>query len=206
MNVNAIEAAPSHGAAEVVQVDPLAKWPVIGSVAELREYLRGDPAVSHGWGSPGFQALATYRLGVWSRGLNNPVLRKPVRLVCRILRRRMQNVYGIELDDRTHIGRRFLIAHQHGIVIHNLAIIGDDCVVRQGVTIGAVGKRAGAPRLGNRVRVGAGAVLVGPIRVGDDVLIAPNAVVMTNVPAGAIVSSPQSRIVSPPPRRGSPTA
>ena len=65
----------------------------------------------------------------------------------------------IQLSDRTHISRRLRIAHQHGIVIHSAAVIGDDCLIRHGVTIGGLGgsragRSAGAPRLGDRVGVG----------------------------------------------------
>jgi serine O-acetyltransferase len=123
-----------------------------------------------------------------------------------------RNVYGIELSDRTRIGRRLRIAHQNGIVIHGQAVIGDDCVIRQGVTLGArgggrgsrTGKVPGAPHLGDRVEIGVGAVLAGPIRIGDDVVIGPNAVVMTHVPAGAIVSAPPARVIGQPPRRDTP--
>jgi serine O-acetyltransferase len=184
--------------------------PVIRSLAELRDYVREDYAVSDGFWTPGFQAVATYRLGVWCHGGGARLLKAPIRMLYRLLNLRMRNVHGIELSAQTRIGRRFRIAHQHGIVIHRRAVIGDDCLVRHGVTIGAVGGRRsdrggpgkdGAPRLGDRVAIGAGAVLAGPIRIGDDVLVGPNAVVMTHVPPGAIVSSPQSRIMAPPPRR-----
>ena len=78
----------------------------------------------------------------------------------------VRNVYGIQLSPQTQIGRRLRIVHQHGIVIHKSAVIGDDCLIRHGVTIGAA-RGPGAPRLGDRVEVGAGAVLVGNIRIGD---------------------------------------
>lgn len=186
--------------------------PVIPSFAALRARIREDRTVNPGFWSPGFQALATHRLGGWCNGIESRLLRVPVRLVWRLLTLVARNVYGIEISERTHIGRRLRIAHQNGIVIHGLAVIGDDCLIRQGVTIGAVGGgrggrlrgQPGAPHLGNRVEIGVGAVLAGPIRVGDGAIIGPNAVVMTNVPPGAIVASPQSRIVAPPPRRDAP--
>ena len=160
--------------------------PVIASFGALRGHLREDYAVSQGFWAPGFQALAAYRLGVWCNGLRNRVLRVPARLLYRFLSLIARNVYGIQLSDRTHIGRRLRIAHQHGIVIHSAAVIGDDCLIRHGVTIGGLGgsragrSAAGAPWLGNRVEVGVGAVLVGPIRIGDGAVIGPNAVVMTS--------------------------
>ncbi len=186
--------------------------PVIGSFAELMGHLREDYATNKRsrskwtfW-TPGFQAVAVYRIGVWCHGLGPRVLRAPLRLVHGFLAFFIRNFYGVELHPTALIGRRLGIVHQHGIVIHQRAVLGDDCLIRQGVTIGAAAAGAGGesgapPRLGNRVRVGAGAVLAGPISIGDDVTIGPNAVVMTNVPAGSIVASPQSRIMSPPPRR-----
>jgi serine O-acetyltransferase len=185
--------------------------PAIASFAALRALLREDYTTNQRefW-APGFQALLAYRLGVWCNGLENRVLRVPARLLHRFLSLIARNLYGIQLSTHTHIGRRLRIAHQHGIVISGAAVIGDDCLIRHGVTIGLLGgaragrAATGAPRLGDRVEVGVGAVLVGPIRIGDDALIGPNAVVMTHVPAGAIVASPQSRIVAPPPRREAP--
>jgi serine O-acetyltransferase len=184
--------------------------PVIPTFAELRALIREDRSINPGFWSPGFQALAAHRLGHWCNGLRNRPLRVVVRLLHRFLRLVARNVYGIELSDRTRIGRRLRLAHQNGIVVHGQAVIGDDCVIRQGVTLGArgggsrTGKVSGAPHLGDRVEIGVGAVLAGPIRVGDDVVIGPNAVVMTHVPARAIVSAPPARVIGPPPRRDAP--
>ena len=181
--------------------------PRIRSLSELRGLLREDLAVSDGAWTPGFLAVAVYRVGVWSRGLRSRILRAPVRALYQLSQLVIRNLHGIELPDTTVVGRRFHIAHRHGIVIHRKTVIGDDCLIRHGVTIGAIGGRAGpggrrgAPRIGDRVEIGAGAMLVGPIRVGDEALIGPNAVVMTNVPPGAIVSAPPARVVAPPPRR-----
>ena len=118
----------------------------------------------------------------------------------------IRNVYGIEIFISTRIGRRVLIAHQHGIILHANAVVGDDCVLRQGVSIGqARGTRGAppppAPKLGNRVDVGAGAVIMGDIVIGDGVSIGPNTVVMSNVPPNSIVTAPLSRIMPRPPAR-----
>jgi serine O-acetyltransferase len=78
------------------------------------------------------------------------------------------------------------------------AEIGDDCVIRHNVTIGGVsGARPDGPIIGSGVEVGAGAVIIGRIRIGDGARIGPNAVVMTNVPAGAIAVAPATRILEP---------
>jgi serine O-acetyltransferase len=184
--------------------DHTAAPPEIGSFRALRAHLREDYATNHrAFWAPGFQAAAVYRLGVWCNGIRPKLLRAPVRLAYWFLNFIVRTVYGIELYATARIGRRLRIAHQHGIVIHPHAVLGDDCIVRQGVSIGTLrpGRKAPPPVLGDRVEIGAGAVIVGPVRIGDDVVIGPNAVVTTNVPAGAIVASPQSRIVMPPPRR-----
>jgi serine O-acetyltransferase len=178
--------------------------PTIASFRELRGYVREDYAAHSAFWEPGFQAVLAYRLSLWCNGIRPWALRAPVRLLASFLMFVARNLYGIELSPRTRIGRRFTIAHQSGIVIHPRAVIGDDCLVRQGVTIGATGGSGEASRppvLGDRVHVGAGAVLAGPITIGDDVTIGPNAVVMTSVPAGSIVAAPPARIVAPPPRR-----
>jgi serine O-acetyltransferase len=189
--------------------DPPRQRPRI-SFRELKELLREDYATNDRSGlkwtflTPAFQALLAYRLGVWCNGIGPAPLRVPVRLAVGALAFLVRNFYGIELYPTAWIGRRLRIAHQHGIVLAQQVVIGDDCLVRQGVTIGAAGGRdeaARPPRLGNRVEVGAGAVLAGPISIGDDVRIGPNAVVMTDVPAGSIVTAPPSRIMTPPPRR-----
>jgi serine O-acetyltransferase len=102
------------------------------------------------------------------------------------------------------VGRRVIIEHQSGIVIHGDAVIGDDCIIRQGVTIGnrRLNRPLDAPRLGNRVSVGAGAKLLGSIHVGDGAQIGANAVVFEDVPAGAAAVGVPARIV----QRGSTTA
>jgi serine O-acetyltransferase len=93
-----------------------------------------------------------------------------------------------------------VIGHQHGIVVHPGATIGDDCQIRHGCTIGAAtddGFWRQVPTLGSRVNVGAGAMIIGRVHVGDDVRIGPNAVVMTNIPAGSIVLAEAPRIIRP---------
>lgn len=149
------------------------------------------------WSSPGFRALAVYRFGAWR--LRQPKwLRKPLYYVWRFMHRYVRNRYGIELYGTAALGRRIRIAHQGAIVIHPHATIGDDCLIRQGVTIGAVGRDAGpatAPTLERGVELGAGAVVAGKIRIGEGARIGPNAAVTRNVPAGAIVVAPAPRTI-----------
>lgn len=180
----------------------------IASLGQLGRLVREDLRHNGGVSYPGFQAVALYRFGVWKDGIGSKLLRVPFTVVYRFLYIFVRNVYGIELPLTARIGRRFTVGHQHGISVHGNSTIGDDCIIRQGVTLGQDRPTPGvpvekvpAPRLGDRVEIGAGAMLVGGIRVGDGVRIGPNAVVMTSVPAGAIVTAPPSRIMALPPKR-----
>ena len=78
-------------------------------------------------------------------------------------------------------------------------VIGDDCLIRQNVTLGAIGcdgPRDGYPVVGDRVQFGAGAVAFGPITIGDDCLIGPNVVIRDSLPAGSLASPPQPKVRS----------
>jgi serine O-acetyltransferase len=181
--------------------------PRIPSLRELSRHIREDWVASdRRLAMPGFQAMVVYRFGVWKEVIRQKPLRAPFSLLYRLGRLFVRNVYGIELYSTAQIGRRLRIAHQSGIVIHHDAVIGDDCLIRQGVTIGRGGVKDAAPVLGDRVEIGAGAVLVGGIRIGDDVVIGPNAVVMTNIPAGSIVAAPPGRVFQRPARATPPAA
>lgn len=154
---------------------------------------------AHGrdWTLPGFRAVAVYRFGRWLKERAKGRFRSLLFVIYRMLHRFVRNHYGIELHETAKIGRRFVVGHQSGIVIHFNSEFGDDCLVRQNVTIGAIdmARITNGPKFGHRVHIGAGAVIVGGVRIGDDVRIGPNAIVMTDVPAGATVFAEPSRII-----------
>ncbi|MGV6859286.1 MAG: serine O-acetyltransferase [bacterium] len=155
---------------------------------------------AHGedWTKPGFRAMAIYRFGVWRMGIRSKWLRAPLSLLYRAMFRRARNVWGIELPYSAKVGRRVVIEHQGGIVIHGNAEIGDDSIVRQGVTIGNrnLSDPFAAPVIGAFVNIGAGAVLAGDINVGDNAVIGANAVVLEDVPEGALAVGVPARIKS----------
>jgi serine acetyltransferase len=165
----------------------------------LWEQLQEDWTVhNRDWTTPGFRALATHRVGNWIRQRRSGrITGKVLWFLYMALYRYIRNHYGIEVYYSTKIGRRVKFGHQSGIVIHPNAKIGDDCLIRQNVTIGASSDVHGqyAPKLGNRVQVGAGAVIVGKVVIGDDVSIGPNVTVATNIPAGTIVSPQSPRLI-----------
>jgi serine acetyltransferase len=153
--------------------------------------------VNHGkdWTKPGFRALAYHRFGNWRMDVKPKILRAPLSILYRFLYRRARNLYGIELPYSAQIGQGVIIEHQHGIVVHGNAVIGDNCTIRQGVTIGNryMDKPTEAPVIGNNVNIGAGAKLLGNITIGDNVNIGANAVVIHNIPQDSIyVGFPKS--------------
>ena len=101
----------------------------------------------------------------------------------------MQLRYGLEISWRTKIGKGFYLGHAFNITINPKAEIGELCNIHKGVTIGQQnrGKRQGVPRIGNRVWIGVNAAIVGNVKIGDDVLIAPNAYVNFDVPPHSVV-------------------
>lgn len=149
------------------------------------------------WTRPGFRALVVYRFGVWRYGIRHRLLRIPFSRVYWVLHRWIRNHYGIEIHATSTIGRRLLLAHQHGIVFHEYVTIGDDCIIRHGVTMGAAAAYSPdeAPVLGDRVNVGAGAAILGKVTIGDGARIAPNAVVTIDVPPGTTAIGAPARIV-----------
>lgn len=178
---------------EVVQATP-------GEQTSLRllQQLREDYQVHQkDWTLPGFRAVAVYRFGVWASGLRPRILRAPFTLIYNALYRYVRNHYSIELPRSAKVGRRLWIAHQGGIVIHWLAEIGDDCVLRQNVTLGAAAEETMllAPILRNRVQVGCGAAIIGRVEIGDDVRIGANAVVTRSVPSGSTVVAPAPMVI-----------
>ena len=104
---------------------------------------------------------------------------------------------GIEIHPGAEIGKRLMIDHGSGVVIGETCIIGDDCTIYQGVTLGGTGKDTGKrhPTLGNNVMVGAGAKVLGPFKIGDGAKIAAGAVVLKEIPAGATAVGIPAKVV-----------
>jgi serine O-acetyltransferase len=168
-------------------------------VASLWRQIREDwETHNKDWTLPGFRAVAVYRIGHWLANRSEGTLRSLLLSLYRIMYRYIRNHYGIEMRETVKAGRRLLLGHQNGIVIHEFAEFGDDCLVRQNVTIGYAlnDKCTGTgPKFGHRVDIGAGAVIVGNVTIGDEARIGPNVVVMRNIPAGATVFMEAPRII-----------
>lgn len=118
--------------------------------------------------------------------------------IFKIFLKRHMIKYGIGMLLGASIGRGLYIGHWGGIFINPEVIIGENCNINQGVTIGQTnrGKRKGCPIIGNYVWMGAHSIIVGNIKVGNNVLIAPGAYVNFDVPDNAVVIGNPGKIVS----------
>ena len=144
----------------------------------------------------GVWAMTVYRFGRWRYRVRPALLRKPLSFLYKLGKIASQILTGIDLPCEASVGSRLKFEHFGGIIVSGDAVIGDDVIIRNGVTIGL--KRTnepGAPVIGNRVDIGAGAKLLGRIRVGDGAVIGANAVVLRDVPAGALAVGIPARIV-----------
>jgi len=139
------------------------------------------------WGAQGFWAMVVYRFGRWRYTVRPTILRKLLSMIYHVLFKIVQIVAGIELPCEVPVGPGFVIDHFGGIIISGYATFGAGCRIRNGVVVGlrhVEDKRA--PAIGNNVDIGAGAKVLGPIRIGDNVLIGANAVVLCDVPDNSI--------------------
>jgi serine O-acetyltransferase len=145
----------------------------------------------------GFIAIAVFRLGRWARLIRPRWLGFPVKLLYRLLDFFVQILFGISISSNCRIGPGFYIGHFGGIVLH--CTLGAGCSIGQGVTVGSrgAGRSDGYPTVGDRVYVGAGAMVIGAVRVGHDVIIGANTVVVDDVPDGCRVVGAAARILPP---------
>jgi serine O-acetyltransferase len=170
-------------------------FPAFALLRLLKTYRKVDPAakslIEVFLLYPGVKATSLYRLAnpLWRTGI--PILPRLISEVARFLT-------GIEIHPGARIGARLVIDHGMGIVIGETAVLGDDVILYQGVTLGGVllepVKRH--PTIGNRVVVGAGAKILGDIQIGDDCRIGSNSVVLEDVPAGSTAVGIPAKIIS----------
>ena len=131
--------------------------------------------------------MVVYRFGRWRYGVRPTVVRKLLSMIYHVLYKIVQVLTGIELPCEVVVGRNFVIDHFGGIIISGFAKFGENCRLRDGVVVGLRRvEEKFAPIVGNNVDIGSGAKLLGPIKIGDNVLIGANAVVLSDVPDNSI--------------------
>ncbi|MBB5517850.1 serine O-acetyltransferase [Amphiplicatus metriothermophilus] len=155
------------------------------------------------WLSQGFWALFWHRFGNWRMSVRSKLLRAPLTAVYRIMFKATEIFCGVKLSYNVPVGRRVKIEHFGGIIV-GARRIGDDVVIRQNTTMGVADRRDpnAKPTIGDRVDIGAGAVIIGDITIGADATIGANAVVLEDVPPGALAAGVPARII---PRAARPT-
>ena len=163
-------------------------------IADFKIIFERDPAARN-WLEvvlcyPGLQALVLHRFSHWLYQLGLP-------LIPRLLSHIGRFITGIEIHPGATIGEGVFIDHGTGVVIGETAIIGNYCLIYQGVTLGGTGKEKGKrhPTLGENVVVGAGAKVLGNILIGNDVRIGAGSVVLKDVPSDCTVVGIPGRIV-----------
>ena len=163
---------------------------------DFRIIRQRDPA-ARGWVEilfcyPGFQAIVIHRLShhLWSSRL-------PLKLIARCLSQIGRSLTGVEIHPGAQIGHSVFIDHGMGVVIGETAVVGERCLLYQGVTLGGTGKVNGKrhPTLGNNVVVGAGAKVLGNIKIGSNTRIGAGSVVLKDVEADCTVVGIPGRII-----------
>jgi serine O-acetyltransferase len=126
---------------------------------------------------------------VWVHRLTSRLWRAGFRLPARMLSQFARFLTGVEIHPGARIGRRLFIDHGMGVVIGETAEIGDDVLMYHGVTLGGTSLRHEKrhPTVGDRVVIGAGATILGPITIGDDSLVGAGAVVLHDAPARSLL-------------------
>lgn len=138
----------------------------------------------------GFHALIYYRISHF-------FYKHKLKFIARLISQLGRFFTGVEIHPGATIGRGLLIDHGMGVVIGETAVVGDNCTIYQGVTLGGTGKDVGKrhPTIGNNVMIGSGAKVLGPFTVADNAKIAAGAVVLNAVPEGATAVGVPARII-----------
>jgi serine O-acetyltransferase len=163
-------------------------------IADYKIIFERDPAARN-WLEvllcyPGLQALVLHRFSHWLYNLGLP-------LIPRLMSHFGRFFTGIEIHPGATIGKGVFIDHGMGVVIGETAIIGNYCLIYQGVTLGGTGKQSGKrhPTLGENVVIGGGAKVLGNILIGNNVRIGAGSVVLKDVPSDSTVVGIPGRVV-----------
>ena len=168
--------------------------------ADLYRHLGGQGGLAAGVRAyrlvPGFRFMFWLRLAAMTRG--SGWLWRPAHLFARLMHKRLRFRFGISIPYTTRIGAGFYIGHFGGIVVNEAAVIGKNCNISQGVTIGQLnrGARKGVPVIGDAVYIGPGAAIIGAVRVGSGCAIGANAVVSRDLCTNAVAVGVPAKVIS----------
>ena len=158
--------------------------------SDYRKYKKyGGNFISILFFTQGFWAIFQYRVAHSVYHLKIPILKQFLQLICLLWQKNIEILTGISIPASVIIGPSFYIGHFGGIIINANAILGANCNISQGVTIGVsgLGEKRGVPIIGNNVYIGANAVVAGKIEIADDVLIGACSLVTSNAEKGAVL-------------------
>jgi serine acetyltransferase len=198
-------AAPVTEWSDPAPGSPLPFWQSVASDIQAHVAPAKRPRSRRGWcwvglsvvvGSSGFHAVLLYRLAHTARGRLGGV----GRLLARLNFWFSRHWYGCSLASTARLHGGLILPHPQGIVVGAGVILGPRAWVFQNVTLGGAPEREGMPHIGADARIYAGAVVTGPVTVGDNVMIGANAVVAENVPSRSLVRPPPSLCQPLPPR------
>ncbi|HVL00956.1 MAG TPA: hypothetical protein VM553_14135 [Dongiaceae bacterium] len=176
------------------------------SLTAVRLYLQADLCRYHGGSrlkflrhflfTPGFQYTVWMRLTGWA--IRRPATKFTVGILLKMLLSRCRYKYGIAIPEYTDVGPGLFINRFGGIYINGDVSIGHNCNIAQMIIIGQTnrGDNAGSPVIGSQCYVAAGSCLIGRISIGDGSVIANNAVVTKNVPAGSVMGGVPAKVIS----------
>lgn len=166
---------------------------MISIIEDIKAIYRNDPAVRNieFLLYPGMHAIIIHRI-------THLLWKLKIPFIPRLLSQMSRFLTGIEIHPGAKIGKGFFIDHGMGVVIGETTQIGDNCVLFHNVTLGGTGKHKGKrhPTIGDNVMIGSGAILLGPINVGNNVKIGANTfILMQDVPDNSTVAGTPGRIV-----------
>jgi len=144
----------------------------------------------------------SFRYVFWMRTClytrSNRLLKFTIYPLARVLLRRLEYKLGISIPPNTKIGSGFYIGHFGGIVVNENSVIGKNCNISHGVTLGQVnrGTKKGSPQLADNIYIGPGAKIIGAVRIGNNAAIGANCVVTKDVPDNAVVIGVPGKVIS----------
>ncbi|XAS66646.1 serine acetyltransferase [Micrococcaceae bacterium Sec5.7] len=143
---------------------------------------------------PSYWAVMVYRFGRWTKLTDHP-LRKPAHATYFLAYSFTRLMTGIDIPRGAAIGPGLLIHHFGGIIINPRAVVGANCTMRQGVTIGTKYDGGGCPVLADNVVLGAYAQVLGDVKIGTDVTVGAMSLVMTDIPSGSTAVGVPAKIL-----------